>query len=65
MEMKKTEFIIAGRLDPATNEFMELTEERRNAMVVPEFRHMFKGIPESVHRLDLSSTELREKGLTL
>ena len=49
-------FLIAGRL--INNEFKTLAD-----LPVPEgYRGLFEGIPEEAFRIDLSSTELRQRG---
>ena len=60
LEKLATEFFVAGRL--MKDKFEGLNDESMS--IVPEpYRHMFKALED--FRQDISSSELRAKGITL
>ena len=51
-------FLVVGRHDPATEQFLTLADFD----LPPRFAHLFDGVSEEEFRVDLSSTQLRERG---
>jgi hypothetical protein len=58
-----TSFIVAGRLNTKTQAFEGLSSESLQAMVPQEYQEMFSQMGE--YRCDISSSELRAKGVEL
>jgi len=58
-----TKFLIAGRLNSTKNLFEYLDEEEALNIVPQQYLHMFEAVRD--FRVDLSSTELRAKGMNL
>jgi hypothetical protein len=57
-----TKFLVAGRLNQAKNLFEYPDDEALN-IVPPQYVHMFQAVQD--FRVDMSSTELRAKGMIL
>ncbi|KFM24393.1 hypothetical protein F751_3111 [Auxenochlorella protothecoides] len=51
-------FLVAGRLDTQTQQFMR----PEDLAVPPQLKPLFRSIPESLFRADISSTQLRAQG---
>lgn len=51
-------FLVAGRQDSTSGRFLQLSDIE----VIPEMHDLFRALPESDFRADISSTELRQRG---
>ena len=59
MKEKGVHFIVGGRLEPGTNNYMNGKDEVSSLPL--EVQEMFTLLPEDEFRMDISSTELRKR----